>query len=105
MSTPRRVVVRYRTKPERADENQKLVEAVFAALEQRQPDGLHYATFRLDDGVTFVHVATVTTADGTNPLDTTPEFALFTKDIAARCVDPPAAGPATLIGSYNVDLG
>ena len=33
-------VVRYQTRPERAAENQKLIEAVFADLEEREPDGL-----------------------------------------------------------------
>ena len=49
-------VVRYQAKPERADENQQLIEAVFADLEARQPDGFTYKVFRLDDGVSFIHV-------------------------------------------------
>ena len=49
-------VVRYQAKPERADENQKLIEAVFAELEERQPEGFTYKVFRLDDGVSFIHV-------------------------------------------------
>ena len=36
-------VVRYRTKPEQADENARLIEAVFAELADQEPDGLHYA--------------------------------------------------------------
>ena len=44
------VVVRYRTRPERADENQALVEKVFAELAASRPDGLRYATFRLAVG-------------------------------------------------------
>ena len=43
-------VVRYQAKPERADENQALVEKVFADLEARQPDGFTYKVFRLEDG-------------------------------------------------------
>jgi hypothetical protein len=49
-------VVRYQAKPERADENQTLVEKVFADLEARQPDGFTYKVFRLEDGVSFIHV-------------------------------------------------
>ena len=62
-------VVRYRTRPERADENQELVEQVFGELHATAPEGLRYASFRLDDGVSFVHVAEVDTDDGANPLD------------------------------------
>ena len=52
------VVVRYRPQADRADENQQLVEAVFAELQQSDPGGVRYATFRLADG-TFVHIADV----------------------------------------------
>jgi hypothetical protein len=43
-------VVRYQVKPERAEENQRLIEAVFAELEERAPEGFTYKVFRLDDG-------------------------------------------------------
>lgn len=49
-------VIQYTTKPDAADENQRVVERVFAELADKKPDGLRYATFRLADGVTFVHV-------------------------------------------------
>src|SRR4051794_1608618 len=95
------VVVRYETKPERADENQQLIEKVFAELADRKPDGLRYATFRLADGVTFVHVATVETADGTNPLEQVAAFAKFQEEIAPRCAVLPSVQPATPIGNYG----
>ncbi len=100
-TTTRRVVVRYRTKPERADENQALVEAVFASLARSRPDGLRYATFRMADGVSFVHVASVETADGVNPLDGIPEFAAFGREVADRCDELPQVQVATLVGSYR----
>jgi hypothetical protein len=53
----RRVIVRYRVKPDRVAENEELVRAVYAELAGVQPEGLRYATVKLDDGVTFVHVA------------------------------------------------
>jgi hypothetical protein len=53
------VVVRYETRPEAADDNQRLIEAVFDRLASDDPGGLRYAVFRLADGVTFVHVAIV----------------------------------------------
>ena len=96
------VVVRYQTKPERADENQKLVEQVFEQLRRQAPAGLRYATFRLDDGVSFVHIAAVDTADGSNPLTELPAFAEFSAGIGDRCVEPPAVREATLVGSYRL---
>jgi hypothetical protein len=97
-------VVRYQTSPERADENQGLIEAVFAELADRRPEGLRYASFRLADGVSFVHVAAVDTADGHNPLTDSPAFQAFTADIGSRCVDPPLALAGTVVGSYGFPL-
>jgi hypothetical protein len=97
------VVVRYRPKPELADENQRLVEAVFQALTEQQPDGLRYITLRLGDG-TFVHVAEVT-AD-TNPLGALDAFAAFSAGVADRCEpgEGPNPQPATVVGSYGLPL-
>ena len=53
----RQVIVNYKVKPERVAENEALVRAVYDELARVKPDGLHYATFRLEDGVSFVHVA------------------------------------------------
>ena len=95
----RNVVVRYETKPDRADENQRLVESVFAELNERDPGGLRYATFRLADGVSFVHIAFLD--DGSNTLNETAAFAEFQRAIADRCTEPPAAQDATVVGSYR----
>ena len=94
-------VVRYKTKPDRADENQALVEGVFRELTADAPGGLRYATFRLADGVSFVHVASVETDDGANPLSSTPAFAAFLQGIADRCDEGPLASEAQVIGSYQ----
>lgn len=93
------VIVRYKTRPEAADENQRLVEQVFAQLAAQDPGGLHYATFRLADGVTFIHVAA--TEGEVNPLSQTPAFAEFQREISNRCAEPPVATEATLVGSYH----
>ena len=96
------VVVRYKVKPDRVEENQRLVEAVYAELAERAPDGFRYATFLLDDGVSFVHVATVETADGSNPLAQVQAFTDFTRDIGERCDEPPVAQDARLVGSHRL---
>ena len=91
------VVVRYRTKPEHADENQRLVEAVFADLAATNPDGIAYATYRLADE-TFVHIAAI---DGENPLTSSDAFATFQAGLGDRCDDGPDPQAATLVGSYR----
>ena len=92
-------VVRYVTRPDAADENQRLVENVYAELRRSAPSGFRYATMRLADGVSFVHVAFAD--DGSNPLPQTAAFAEFVREIGARCVEPPVASNATVVGSYR----
>jgi acyl dehydratase len=93
-------VVRYRTKPEHADENARLIEGVFAELAEQEPDGLHYAAYRLDDGVSFVHVAVL---DGeVNPLTSSPAFAKFQAGIGERCAEGPVPADASMVGSYGL---
>lgn len=99
----RKVIVRYKTKSEHADENQRLVENVFAELAASNPEGLRYATFRLEDGVTFVHIASIETDDGSNPLGDTAAFKEFQRELAARCDEPPHAEDVTaVVGSYRL---
>lgn len=95
-------MVRYRTTPDRGDENQVLVEAVYDELAASSPEGLRYATFRLDDGVTFVHVADLRTEDGSNPLLDTAAFAAFQQDLPERCEVLPEAVPASVVGSFGL---
>ena len=93
-------VIRYRTKPDQAEENEQLIQAVFAELAKERPEGLHYAAFRLDDGVSFVHVAVV---DGEeNPLNASAAFAAFQAGIGDRVEEGPIAADATAVGSYRL---
>jgi hypothetical protein len=93
------VVVRYRTKPEAAEENVRLIQAVFAALAELGPSDFSYTTYRLADGVTFVHAATMT--GDKNPLATLPAFAEFQREIAQRCEEQTAPADASIVGSYS----
>jgi hypothetical protein len=92
-------VIRYKTRPEKADENERLIRRVFAELSSGEPEGLRYAAFRLGDGVTFLHVAIV---DGDNPLLVSEAFGDFQSGIDERCEEGPFPADATLVGSYGV---
>jgi hypothetical protein len=95
-------VVRYQAKADRADENQRLIEAVFAQLDEQQPRGFTYKVFRLEDGVSFVHVV-VEHDDVDNPdsLQSVPAFQSFVAGINERCDVPPLAMGATVVGGYR----
>ena len=96
------IVVRYQAKADRADENQKLIEAVFAGLSESEPDGFTYKVFRLDDGVSFVHVM-IEHDDVENPgsLQDVAAFQAFVAGIGDRCEIPPVAMGATVVGGYR----
>ena len=98
----KRVMVRYKLKADKVEENKQLVKAIFEELKTKQPAGLRYASFVLPDGVSFVHIASIETADGKNPLGMTDAFPLFTKDIKDRCEEPPVAVDLSEVGSYQL---
>jgi hypothetical protein len=91
-------IIRYTTKPESADENERLIQAVFAELAKEQPPGISYTASRLEDGVSFMHVVTLDGAD--NPLMRSPAFAEFQREIGARCSVAPVATAVTVVGDY-----
>jgi hypothetical protein len=91
------VVVRYTTHADRSDENERLIREVFADLAERRPAGFRYIATRLEDGVTFVHVATV---EDENPLATSSAFAAFVAGIAERCTERPVSTDGTAVGTY-----
>lgn len=93
-------IVRYQTRPEAAEENQRLVEKVFAELAATDPGGVRYASFRLADGVSFVHVVVHEGDD--DPLAASPAFAEFQRGIGDRVTGPPEAGAADVVGSYRL---
>jgi len=94
------VMVRYKTSQAHAEANEALVRAVFDELRMRAPAGLRYASYRLADGVTFVHVATHATT-GENPLTSVPAFKAFQKELKDRCVEQPVVTELSPIDSYG----
>ena len=90
-------LVRYRVKPDRADENQRLSAAVFKELQQKVPEGLGYAVFRLPDG-TFVHLAAL--EDGASPLSSLEAFQAFSRSVRERCAEPPVVAEPVIVGNY-----
>ena len=72
---------------------------IYAELHRTQPDGVSYATFRLNDQVTFVHAVQV--RHEPNPLLAVKAFGEFQAGIADRVDQPPFQEDLTEIGSYR----
>jgi hypothetical protein len=98
-------MVSYTLKPDRVAENERLARGVYDALRASRPAGLRYATFRLGDGVSFVHIVSYEeregTREGTNALTALPAFQDFAAGVKDRCVAPPVRVDLTEIGSYG----
>jgi hypothetical protein len=94
------VVVSYTVKPEAIDEHVRLIEGVFAQLSSEAPAHLEYKVMRLADGVSFVHVSTADTPDGSNPLPELAAFQEFARELPARVATQPNPSAATIVGSY-----
>ena len=97
----KRLIVRYKVKADRADENQQYIEKVFEELHENNPSGLRYASFKLRDGQSFVHIVSIETADGSNPLIETPAFKTFNAGIQDRCDEQPVLSEMLEVGSYR----
>jgi hypothetical protein len=95
------MMVRYKVKPARAAENERLIAKVFTALNEKKPAGLSYASFKLRDGVSFVHLASIERPAEDNPLTDLPAFKNFIADAKSRCVELPESFEVQLIGEYN----
>jgi hypothetical protein len=95
------VMVRYKVKPNRAAENEQYIKKVFEQLAHERPFGLRYASFKLDDGVSFVHLVSLETADGSNPLGALAAFTAFTAAVEERCDEPPVVASLNEVGSYR----
>ncbi len=97
----KRVLVQYKVKQDRFEENIKFIKNVFSELKEKSPKGLRYASFYQPDRLSFIHIASIETNDGTNPLSESPAFKEFQKEIKDRCEIPPYAIELSEIGSYK----
>jgi hypothetical protein len=97
----KRLVTRYAMRSaEDADENQRRVEGVFDALAAAKPGTVTYIVLRLADD-SFVHVSFHNHGDDeVNPIASTPAFAHFHEDHAARREGAVDQQTAELVGAY-----
>ena len=95
----RRVLIRYRLKPDHVERNEELVRAVYEELHGAAPSGFRYMTFKLEDGVSFMHISESEGED--SPLAGLASAQEFQREIADRCEEQPVFAGLTEIGSYR----
>ncbi len=96
----KRTLIRYKTRPEMADTNVALIAAVFAELKASKPDGVRYLSLRLDDD-SFVHFVE-TASDAATTVPSLTAFKAFQAGVRERCVEPPQAVGAIIVGNYRM---
>jgi hypothetical protein len=94
-------LVRYRTKPETAEENARLIQAMFQELRAKSLDDVRYLALRLSDG-TFIHFSIAETKDGASPIPQLEAFRSFQPGLKERCIEPPQQSEATIVGNYRM---
>ena len=95
------VIVQYSIKSEHVAENARLIEAVYEELNSVRPNGIQYAAFLLEDGVSFVHVGQFEDEAAEQALPNMPAFREFQRDIANRFAVQPNFAHGRKIGSYH----
>ena len=95
------VIVRYTTRPDRADENERLIKSVFAELQAKSPAGVRYLALKLGDG-SFIHFVTADGDAGTNPITSLDAFRVFQSGVKDRCLELPQSNDVTVVGNYRM---
>jgi hypothetical protein len=91
------MMVRYRAKAEKIEENERLIGEVFRQLRANSPKDARYLVIKLADG-TFCHLV----EDASKTIPSLEAFAAFRKDGAERRLDEPQQLEATIIGNYRM---
>jgi len=94
-------MIRVRIIDDKASEVEKSVEEMFTAIQAAQPQGVHYASCKLPDGVTYVILLGLDN-DQANPLDSIPAFMDFQTNLRTWIAEPPTVELLTPVGSYQV---
>jgi quinol monooxygenase YgiN len=93
-------MVRQKVKDGRVEEAEAAVRDWFAALDRERPEGLRYASTRVD-GSTFVILTEL--ADGIeDPRLAIPEFQRFLEQLKGLVDGPPVIEQLDVVGSYDL---
>jgi hypothetical protein len=90
-------IISYTVKPQYAEDNVRLIRAVFGELNAKEPGGLRYTSLR-GDGGRFFHI--VERAEGSPELTEFEAFRAFQRDFGERCLVGPEVSHLAVVGSY-----
>jgi hypothetical protein len=90
-------MIRYKVKREETARELELLRAIYAELEATKPDGIRYATFQLEDGVSFVEFAET---DGPGRFSELEAFRAYRATLDERCEEAPVVTELRQVGSF-----
>lgn len=96
-----RVLIHYRVKRDQLEPNKAMLRAVYEDLEAQRPEGLRYATFQLDDGVTFLAYVETDEDTTTAAHHRLKSFHQYRSALEELCDQPPSVTMLSEVGSYR----
>ena len=95
------MLLRQNVKAERVDEAEAAVRELFGALERARPNGVRYASTRVERSSTFVIMLEL--AEGADdPRTAISEFPRFQEQLTQFVEGPPVIEQLEIVGSYNL---
>jgi hypothetical protein len=91
-------MIRYKVKRDQLERELELLRAIYEELEATQPDGLRYATFQLEDEVSFVEFAET---DGPGRFSKLKAFRTYRTTLDERCDEPPVVTELHEVSSFG----
>ncbi|MBC7829942.1 MAG: hypothetical protein H7122_19505 [Chitinophagaceae bacterium] len=96
-----RVLVRYKVHADKVALNETLAKAVYKQLHEENLEGFRYITFKMEDGVSFLHISFSANEQANKAFINLPAFKNFQANIKDRCKELPVVTPITVIDDYN----
>ncbi len=92
------VMIRYKVKRDQLERELDLLRGVYEELEATRPDGLRYASFQLEDEVSFVEFAETDEPGRFSQLEA---FRVYRSELDERCEEPPVVAELGQVGSFG----
>lgn len=92
-------IIQYTVKEGRAPENESLIKAIFAQLQELRPAGIRYTVFKKTENI-FVHLIAFDSEAANKAFTELPAFRAFQTGIKERVQEAPARSALLQIGNY-----
>ena len=95
----KQILTNYIVKPEKVDENVKLIRQIFQQMREEQLKGVKYSAYKMGENV-FVHVAQFENEEVHQRFTSLESFKAFRKNIEERQIEKPVTNNIEELGSF-----